>query len=548
MTDEPDPTPNPNPPDPIGESRPLTDAERDQLLDLAAAVCDDHADAAVIARLDALLAAHADARRLYRRYLDLHMHVADITGAADPSIPMSTPDSYTTPAAQSTPTRSPLRMRRVAYPAAAIILLAAAVTIAIIFSAVPSAPRHTNPPAVASVATLTNLDNATFAPTSVPAPLGSALPPGPFRLTSGSAQLMFASTAVVDLTGPCDIEMTGPNRARLRRGTLNAYVPPAAHGFTLDLPDNTRVIDLGTRFHIALTPAPKPRAERSEAPDASSSAVAAVDLTVSEGRVRLERSGFSRILTAGSRVTFAPGDPDPADIRVATGFRMLDDFQSMSTGVTVAHDTGWFALPDHTGNVHAVLADPAAHNIALYLKGLSNGGQDRGVSRSLDDLAVDNTQIATLFLRLRVSGPSISTSFGLSDKPAPLSLDFDNFAVQLAVTGGRDGAVNLNAADTTLTALRPEQWYNLWLVIDPGDNAFDVYLQAPGESAPHRIGRDIAFRHRTTRNLIAFFALAANTRAADDLQLDDIALAPGQSLTIPDKTNEKTDPSKRRPQ
>jgi len=111
-----------------------------------------------------------------------------------------------------------------------------------------------NPKSFASVATLTHIENAAFADTPAPMNLGGSLPAGPIQLTSGSAQIMFASTAVVDLTGPCEFEMTGPNRGRLTSGSLEASVPENAKGFTIDLPDGSRLVDLGTQFRVGIDP------------------------------------------------------------------------------------------------------------------------------------------------------------------------------------------------------------------------------------------------------------------------------------------------------
>jgi len=109
-------------------------------------------------------------------------------------------------------------------------------------------PGPSTPPA--SIATLIDSHNARFANTAAPMQLGQPLPPGPIKLTAGTAQVMFASTAVVDLTGPCEFEMTGPNRGRLTAGGLEAFVPQSAKGFTIDLPDGSKIIDLGTAFRI----------------------------------------------------------------------------------------------------------------------------------------------------------------------------------------------------------------------------------------------------------------------------------------------------------
>jgi len=131
---------------------------------------------------------------------------------------------------------------------AAAILLAATAWFTLPLSSNPQS--EIDNPQSPSVALLTNTDNAVFAASPAPMNLGGSLPAGPIRLTSGSAQIMFASTAMVDLTGPCEFEMTGPNRGRLTSGSLEAFVPENAKGFTVDLPGGARVIDRGTRFTI----------------------------------------------------------------------------------------------------------------------------------------------------------------------------------------------------------------------------------------------------------------------------------------------------------
>jgi len=145
----------------------------------------------------------------------------------------------------TTPT---LRRSRSVWYAAAAALLAVALTA---WFALPdfSNPQSEirNPQSFAPVATLTNTTNAAFANTPAPMRLGGSLPPGPIQLTSGTAQIMFHSGATVDLTGPCEFEMTEANAGVLHRGTLKATVPAAAAGFTIRGP-NMQVIDRGTAF------------------------------------------------------------------------------------------------------------------------------------------------------------------------------------------------------------------------------------------------------------------------------------------------------------
>ncbi|MBI1367923.1 MAG: hypothetical protein GC162_04635 [Planctomycetes bacterium] len=152
---------------------------------------------------------------------------------------------------------------------AALILIAAA----LLYVFLPSTPRsqlpvpHSNAPSFAILSDLS--DDATFADGE--RSLGADLT-APIRLIKGRAQIMFKSTAVVDLTGPCTFEMTGPNCGRLHAGKVSVLVRPEAHGFTLDAPDHVRIIDLGTAF----------RAEADE--------TRGVEVAVTQGHVRIERT------------------------------------------------------------------------------------------------------------------------------------------------------------------------------------------------------------------------------------------------------------------
>lgn len=101
----------------------------------------------------------------------------------------------------------------------------------------------------ASVAMLTDTENAVFSEDISRMQLGGELRPGPIRLVSGTAQLMFNSTAVVDLVGPCEFEIVGSNRGQLHRGKVRAFVPGRAVGFTVATP-HASVVDLGTAFNV----------------------------------------------------------------------------------------------------------------------------------------------------------------------------------------------------------------------------------------------------------------------------------------------------------
>lgn len=162
---------------------------------------------------------------------------------------------------QPEPARAPRRYRSYPIPRFVLALAAALVLIATAWFMMPVEPqtqRQTQPQTADSsqgtsspVAMLSDVSaDAVFADSSAPMNPGNDLSPGPIKLLAGKAQIMFKSTAVVDLAGPCEFEMTGPNQGRLSAGMLNAFVPEHARGFFIDLPDEVRVTDLGTNFDV----------------------------------------------------------------------------------------------------------------------------------------------------------------------------------------------------------------------------------------------------------------------------------------------------------
>ncbi|MBI1369252.1 MAG: hypothetical protein GC162_11445 [Planctomycetes bacterium] len=183
-----------------------------------------------------------EARHFYLDYLAVHHELGwhdDVPAAILTDEPSDDVDD------PSTTYRFPLKP---IIAAAAAILLA----VGLYFAFLPSTPQstlpdsHSDPSSVAMISDLSGdaqFANATYA-------LGAELPPGEISLISGRAQMMFSSTAVVDLSGPCRFEMIGPNRGQLTEGILEAYVPAAAHGFTIDLPSGVQIVDLGTRFEV----------------------------------------------------------------------------------------------------------------------------------------------------------------------------------------------------------------------------------------------------------------------------------------------------------
>ncbi|MBI1371071.1 MAG: hypothetical protein GC162_20775 [Planctomycetes bacterium] len=257
-----------------------------ELESLLSAWCDDRLDEAAQHQLESLLRKSAEAMDFTLMYMDQHAALV----APRPVCMAVSSKLETRNSKKISPSPSRFKFRVSSFSIAALIALAAA----LYFVFLPSTPHsalptpHSNPPA--SFAILSDLStDAQFADGE--RPLGEGLT-APIKLTAGKAQLMFQSTAVVDLTGPCEFEMTGPNRGKLTSGRLEAYCRPEAHGFTVDLPHGARVVDLGTRFDLTIDP------------------LGAAQVEVREGRVRLERDGEpDRIMTVGRIARIAGDEP-----------------------------------------------------------------------------------------------------------------------------------------------------------------------------------------------------------------------------------------------
>jgi hypothetical protein len=76
---------------------------------------------------------------------------------------------------------------------------------------------------------------------------------GPIVLTSGRVGLRLPSGVLLDLVGPLRAELTAANQLRLWQGQATADVGETGKGFSIETV-NVRVVDLGTRFGVAVGP------------------------------------------------------------------------------------------------------------------------------------------------------------------------------------------------------------------------------------------------------------------------------------------------------
>lgn len=167
--------------------------------------------------------------------------------------------------------------------------LAAAGLLAI--SAWNLAPRTA--PAEAPVARFTRLDECRWVASDANVQPGDGLLSGQrVELSSGKAEILFASGAAVTLVGPAIFETLSANSARLVIGQLKAVAQtPASKGFTVQT-RTAKLVDIGTEFVAT----------------ASADGYSRVDVSVGEVDVQLDGVASLQRLFAGDALGVEPGE------------------------------------------------------------------------------------------------------------------------------------------------------------------------------------------------------------------------------------------------
>jgi ferric-dicitrate binding protein FerR (iron transport regulator) len=227
------------------------DPTHDPLLDLLAALCDGTLDAAGCAELQRRVIGDPAAAALYVEYMHLHAAVPqqlDLHIPA-PTLPSPHASSLDTPAAANR--RAQLRgaafRKPAAYALAAAVLLFAC-GVAIYRLAPRPGPEAVESPGPAFVSVVDSTgdlfvgDDFGYA--------GGHFGAAMYDLASGSAEFLLSNSVAVRLGGKTRLTLHSPMHATLARGSATFDCPPEAKGFTVDLPDQTRIVDLGTTFRV----------------------------------------------------------------------------------------------------------------------------------------------------------------------------------------------------------------------------------------------------------------------------------------------------------
>lgn len=213
---------------------------RDELYELAGALCNGTMTPEQHERLQSVLASDPEARRFYFNYLDLHLGLRQLhlgAEAAQPLFQMKRDLDRLAPPA-----------RKRGFPTAAKFYGLAAglfLCIAVFLARVGDRETEASP-----VATLLQSAGARFYGMAAGLRAGDAIVPNrEHALREGRVEVRFRNGAIAILQGPAVFVVKDADRMLVNFGKCSVLVEEGAEGFVLETP-LTEVVDLGTRFAI----------------------------------------------------------------------------------------------------------------------------------------------------------------------------------------------------------------------------------------------------------------------------------------------------------
>ena len=256
---------------------------RHELQGLLSALCDGQLSEPQHARLEELLAADAECRRLYLEYVDLHARLLlhPGLGAATPPQPAATPV-----AGHSRRTASVL----LRYGLVSAATLAASLLVQVFWWPRPGGQGGTAPPP-AAVATLTQAADCVWDDAGDARRPGGRLVPGELRLQKGLARVRFDDGPELVIEGPATVRLDSATAATVLRGKVVFRGAEGAAPFDLRTPAAT-LLDRGTEYAVAVEPDGE-------------------EVHVFDGEVeRLPERGAAEYLRKGEARRYGPGPDD----------------------------------------------------------------------------------------------------------------------------------------------------------------------------------------------------------------------------------------------
>lgn len=224
----------------------MTPQVRSELQHLLSCLCDGTLSEVQHARLEQLLAADVECRRLYLEYLDLHAHLLVHPPANE---------------ASASPHSSKRQVLR--YAAVAAATLAASLLIQVLWGqfrspdddqrAFPRRESIESKP-LGYVATLTRASDCVWQDAADIWRAGSRLLPGDMHLRRGLARIRFDSGPDLVLEGPAEVRLESSSAATVLRGKVVFRADDVAAPFILRTPASN-LLDLGTEYAVAVSAA-----------------------------------------------------------------------------------------------------------------------------------------------------------------------------------------------------------------------------------------------------------------------------------------------------
>ena len=218
----------------------------------------------------------------------------------------------------------PTRIRPAYYAIAATLLAACGLAAYLLTASVDPQPDPVDPnPPRRPIATLihnTGGGNLTV-PSGYPAE-GSDYSSGEYSLSFGTAEFMLTNAVNVKLRGGSNLFMRNDMNVALTRGSASFVVPKDATGFTVHLPDKSRIVDLGTAFSVQID-------DRESTSVRVTDGAVRLDLTLPDG------AAMSTLAVAGD-LAFVSSDPDG---RPVVSFASMEDTVAIGPGADVPDAT-----------------------------------------------------------------------------------------------------------------------------------------------------------------------------------------------------------------
>ena len=217
-------------------------------------------DASEVAALEAQLKESAHHRRLFtalatqsRLFHELHREPADAKPQPSVAVPTTGPVSAAgVPMYRKGCEPQPFKFRPRHYALLAATLLAACgLATYLLTASVDPEPSPAEPASPPAVATLIQNTGNLRTPHGYPAE-GDDYGRGEYTLSSGTAEFMLTNAVNVKLRGSTRMAMRNDMNVALTHGSAAFVVPKDATGFTVHLPNGSRVVDLGTAFSVSI--------------------------------------------------------------------------------------------------------------------------------------------------------------------------------------------------------------------------------------------------------------------------------------------------------